>query len=145
MKIVQTRDTMSDIYLDAVQIRHQVFMLEQGVPSEIEIDKYEAMCIHFVLYGDDNKPIATCRLLPLENDRIKLQRMAVRKEYRGKEYGRIIVEKAEEFAKEQGYKVITLGAQITALGFYERMGYVKEGEMFLDANIEHYQMNKTLQ
>ncbi|MFD1898916.1 GNAT family N-acetyltransferase [Enterococcus termitis] len=144
MKIVQTRDTMSDIYLDAVQIRHQVFMIEQGVPSDIEIDKYEASCIHFVLYDDVNTPVATCRLLPLDNQMMKLQRMAVQKEYRGKDYGRLIVEKAEEFSKEQGFKAITLGAQITALGFYERMGYVKEGEMFLDANIEHYQMTKQL-
>lgn len=144
MKIVHTRDTMSDIYLDAVKIRRQVFMLEQGVPGEIEIDKYEAACIHFVLYGDENEAIATCRLLPLEDGLIKLQRMAVQKEYRGKDHGRLIVESAEKFSKEQGYRAMTLGAQITALGFYERMGYVKEGEMFLEATIEHYQMNKTL-
>ncbi|MBO0473671.1 GNAT family N-acetyltransferase [Enterococcus ureasiticus] len=144
MKIVHTRDTMSDIYLDAVKIRRQVFMLEQGVPGEIEIDKYEAACIHFVLYGDENEAISTCRLLPLEDGLIKLQRMAVQKEYRGKDYGRLIVESAEQFSKEQGYRAMTLGAQITALGFYERIGYIKEGEMFLDANIEHYQMNKPL-
>lgn len=144
MKIVHTKDTMSDIYLDAVKIRRQVFMLEQGVPGEIEIDKYEASCIHFVLYGEKNEVIATCRLLPLEDGLIKLQRMAVQKEFRGKDYGRLIVEGAELFSKEQGYNTITLGAQITALGFYERMGYIKEGELFLDANIEHYKMNKTL-
>lgn len=142
MKIAHTKDTMSDIYLDAVKIRQQVFMLEQGVPSEIEIDKYEAACIHFVLYADENEAIATCRLLPLEDGLMKLQRMAVQKEHRGKDYGRLIVESAEQFSKEQGYNTMTLGAQITALGFYERMGYVKEGEMFLDANIEHYQMKK---
>lgn len=91
-----------------------------------------------------NEAIATCRLLPLEDGLIKLQRMAVQKEFRGKDYGRLIVEGAELFSKEQGYNTITLGAQITALGFYERMGYIKEGELFLDANIEHYKMNKTL-
>ncbi|MGX7244625.1 GNAT family N-acetyltransferase [Enterococcus quebecensis] len=144
MKIVKTKDTMSDIYLDALSIRHQVFMMEQGVPSEIEIDKYEAACIHFVLYGDNNEVIATCRLLPLENGMIKLQRMAVQKEFRGKDYGRLIVENAELFSKKQGYNTITLGAQTTALGFYERMGYVTEGEKFLDADIEHYKMNKSI-
>lgn len=144
MRIVQTKDTMSDIYLDAVKIRHQVFMLEQGVPSEIEIDKYEADCIHFVLYGDTNDAIATCRLLPLQNGTMKLQRMAVQKDYRGKNYGYLIVEGAEDFSKKQGYNTITLGAQVTALGFYERMGYTKEGDIFLDANIQHYKMNKQL-
>lgn len=144
MKIVHTKDTMSTIYLDAVKIRHQVFMLEQGVPSEIEIDKYEAACIHFVLYGDNNEAIATCRLLPLEKGVMKLQRMAVQKNYRGYDYGRLLVEAAEDFSKDLGYNSITLGAQITAIGFYERMGYLKEGEMFLDAKIEHFQMNKSL-
>lgn len=144
MKIAHTKDTMSDIYLDAVKIRRHVFMMEQGVPGEIEIDKYEAACIHFVLYGDDNEVIATCRLLPLQDGLIKLQRMAVQKDYRGNDYGRLIVENAEKFSKEQGYKMMTLGAQITALGFYEKMNYIKEGEMFLDANIKHYQMNKSL-
>ncbi|MEI5993171.1 GNAT family N-acetyltransferase [Candidatus Enterococcus mansonii] len=144
MKIVHTKDTMSAIYLDALSIRHQVFMLEQHVPKEIEIDKYEAACIHFVLYSDENVAVATCRLLPLEDGVIKLQRMAVQKKFRGKEYGRLIVEAAESFSKEQGYHIVTLGAQITALGFYERMGYVKEGEKFLDADIEHYKMNKAL-
>lgn len=144
MKIVHTKDTMSTIYLDAVKIRHQVFMLEQGVPSEIEIDKYEAACIHFVLYGDNNEAIATCRLLPLGKGVMKLQRMAVQKNYRGHDYGRLLVEAAEDFSKDLGCNSITLGAQITAIGFYERMGYVKEGEMFLDAKIEHFQMNKSL-
>ncbi|MEI5989397.1 GNAT family N-acetyltransferase [Enterococcus crotali] len=142
MKIVHTKDTMSDIYLDAVKIRRQVFMQEQGVPGEIEIDKYEASCIHFVLYGDSNEAIATCRLLPLDDGLIKLQRMAVQKKFRGNDYGRLIVEGAEQFANEQGYNTVTLGAQITALGFYEKMGYIKEGDMFLDADIEHYKMNK---
>jgi predicted GNAT family N-acyltransferase len=144
MKIVHTKDTMSSIYLDALSIRHQVFMQEQGVPKEIEIDQYEAACIHFVLYTDDNQAVATCRLLPLDDQIVKIQRMAVQKAYRGRDFGKKIVENAELFAKEQGYQTITLGAQITALGFYEKMGYVKHGEKFLDAAIEHYHMDKAL-
>lgn len=144
MKIVHTKDTMSDIYLDSVRIRQQVFVSEQGVPNDIEIDKHEADCIHCVLYSDNNEAVATCRLLPLDEGAIKLQRMAVQKKYRGKDYGRLIVEDAETFAKKHGYQSITLGAQISALGFYEKLGYIKEGDMFLDANIEHYQMNKSL-
>ncbi len=52
MKVVQTKDTMSNIYLDSVRIRHQVFVVEQGVPLAREIDKDEAHCIHFVLYSE---------------------------------------------------------------------------------------------
>lgn len=144
MKIVHTKDTMSDIYLDSVRIRQQVFVSEQGVPNDIEIDKHEADCIHCVLYSDNDEAVATCRLLPLDKEMIKLQRMAVQKKFRGKDYGRLLIEDAEAFAKKQGYQSITLGAQITALGFYQKLGYTKEGEMFLDAAIEHYQMNKSL-
>mgnify|MGYP002644526779 CR=1 FL=1 len=57
---------------------------------------------------------------------------------------REIMEAAENFAKEQGYHKITLGAQVTAVGFYERLGYQKTGAPFMDAGIEHYEMNKEL-
>lgn len=141
MKIVHTRDTMSDIYLDALRIRNQVFMVEQGVPKDIEIDKNEAACIHFVLYTD-TQAVATCRLLPLKDGVMKLQRMAVLEEYRGKSFGREIIQETESFTRAQGYNTITLGAQITAVDFYEKLGYSKHGEQFMDANIPHYHMNK---
>ncbi|WP_321386590.1 GNAT family N-acetyltransferase [uncultured Enterococcus sp.] len=143
MKIVHTKDTMSDIYLDALRIRNQVFMIEQGVPKDIEIDKNEAACIHFVLYIE-NQAAATCRLLPLENGVMKLQRMAVLKEYRGRSLGREIVQETEHFSRNQGYNTITLGAQLTAVDFYEKLGYSKHGELFMDANIPHYQMDKSV-
>lgn len=142
MRVIQTKDTLSEIYVDAMRIRHQVFMVEQGVPFEEEVDQYEALCVHFVLYDDDKKALATCRLLPLENGVMKLQRMAVIKEARGKGYGELIVTEAETFAKTQGYNTIKLGAQLTALGFYEKLGYTAYGEEFLDANIPHMMMEK---
>ena len=132
MHVAQTKDTMSDLYLDAVRLRQRVFVAEQGVPEEMEIDEYEAHCIHFVLYTDHVAGV------------MKLQRMAVEKAYRGADYGRVIMEAAENFAKEQGYHKITLGAQVTAVGFYERLGYQKTGAPFMDAGIEHYEMNKEL-
>ena len=64
MIIKYTRDTMSQIYLDALHIRNEVFVHEQNVPLELEIDEYEALTLHFVLY-EENKALATLRLLPL--------------------------------------------------------------------------------
>ncbi|MHC5218161.1 GNAT family N-acetyltransferase [Enterococcus sp. LJL128] len=141
MKIVHTKDTMSDIYLDALRIRHQVFMIEQGVPKDIEIDKNEAACIHFVLY-ENKDAVATCRLLPLTDGVFKLQRMAVLSQYRGKNYGKLLIDAVEDLAKKQGYNTITLGAQLTAVEFYQKLGYIKHGEQFMDANIPHFQMEK---
>lgn len=144
MRVIQTKDTLNDIYIDAVRIRHTVFVQEQGVPLEEEIDKYEAYCIHFVAYNDEKAAIGTCRLLPLENGQIKLQRMAVLKEFRGHHIGEALVAEAENFSRLQSFHDVILGAQLTAVGFYEACGYRVYGEHFLDAGIEHVMMKKEL-
>ena len=96
-------------------------------------------CIHFVLYTN-HVAVATCRLLPLENGVMKFNEWLPKK-LRGADYGRVIMEAAENFAKERYHK-ITLGAQVTAVGFYERLGLSKQEHLY-DA-IEHYEMNKEL-
>lgn len=144
MRVVQTKDTLNDIYLDAVRIRNQVFVVEQGVPLTREIDKDEAHCVHFVLYSEKKKPLGTVRLLPLENGKMKLQRMAILLNYRHQGLGKILVAEAESFAKRQGYNTILLGAQSTAKHFYEKLGYKAYGELFEDAGITHISMKKEL-
>lgn len=142
MKIVDTKDTMSQIYLDAVKIRHQVFVNEQGVPLEIEIDKDEAYAIHFVLYTDENEPAATVRLLPLKNGLVKVQRMAVLAKYRGLHYGEHVLEAAEDFARKQHFSELVLGGQLTAVPFYQKLGYETYGPEFREAGIQHLHMRK---
>lgn len=145
MKIKQTRDTLSTTYLDAVKIRNLIFVQGQGVPLSIEIDKNEAYCIHFVLYDDNDKPLATCRLLPDEQKGfVTLQRMAVLDTHQGLGLGRRLLQAAETFAKEQRFKKITLHAQMTAYDFYAKNGYLPVGEQFLEAGIEHITVEKTL-
>lgn len=144
MKIVQTRDTLSGIYLDAIRIRHQVFIVEQGVPLEREIDKDEARCIHFVLYSEKKEPCGTVRLLPLDNGKMKLQRMAILQNFRQQGLGNHLVKEAEEFTKNQGYNTILLGAQETAVNFYSKLGYEIYGEPFEDAGMPHLHMRKKM-
>ncbi len=144
MLITHTKDTMSNIYLDALKIRNEVFVKEQNVPLELEIDQNEAQTIHFVLYEEVKVPLATVRLLPLDEKKIKVQRMAVLKEHRQKGLGKILMQAAENFAQEHGYQKIILGAQLTAADFYEAIGYQPEGEIFLDAGIEHVTMTKEI-
>lgn len=143
MKIVQTKDTMSEIYLDALRIRHHVFVEEQQVPLALEIDENEAYSVHFVLYVDGVAQ-ATVRLLPIDATHVKVQRMAVEKAARGKKYGQVLLEAAEDFAQKQGFTQITLGAQLSAETFYAKSGYVARGPIFLDAGIEHVEMTKEL-
>ncbi len=144
LRIVQTKDTLSEIYVDALRIRSEVFMKEQGVPVTIEVDEHEAYCIHFVYYDDDNKALGTCRLLPLSEGNIKLQRMAVLKPYRQQKIGLELMLEAERFAKRHGFKEMTLGAQLTALPFYAKLGYKPQGTVFEEANMPHQQMTKAL-
>jgi len=144
LRILQTRDTMSEIYLAAVKIRNQVFVKEQNVPLSIEIDGNEAYAIHFVLYDDNKTPLATVRLLPINDEIVKVQRMAVLKDYRGKGLGKILLKGAEDFAKEHDFKEITLGAQWQVRNFYQEMGFKEQGDPFYEAGMKHITMTKLL-
>ncbi|WP_291291487.1 GNAT family N-acetyltransferase [Enterococcus sp.] len=145
MYVAQTKDTLSEIYLDSLKIRNDVFVKEQGVPLSLEIDQDEANAVHFVLYNEQKEATATLRLLPIDGQTLKLQRMAVPAAHRKKGLGRILIEGAEDFARKQGYQTIVLGAQLTAKGFYLSLGYQPEGEVFLDADMPHIKMSKNLQ
>ncbi|MGT2837401.1 GNAT family N-acetyltransferase [Streptococcus macacae] len=145
MKIRYTRDTLSSTYLDAIKIRQTVFVKGQGVPLALEIDKNEAYCIHFVLYDETEKAAATCRLLPDKSQSsVTLQRMAVLSGNRGKNYGKIILEAAMDFAKKQGFQKMDLHAQIAAQGFYLKMHFKPIGQEFEEAGIRHILMEKAL-
>jgi predicted GNAT family N-acyltransferase len=145
MKIKQTRNTLSDTYLDAMKIRQSVFVQEQGVPRTMEIDKNEAHCLYFVLYDDNGKALATCRLLPDDIlSYVTLQRMAVLKEYRGKNLGITLLDQVLEFCRLQGFKKVILHAQLSALNFYEKFQFSQVGQTFEEAGIQHVTMEKTL-
>ena len=93
--IEETVDLSSSIYDDAITLRKEVFVLEQQVPIELELES-EEKCIHFVLY-ENKEPLATVRLFPKENGLYKVQRMAVKHEARKKGFGRDIMIYVEEF------------------------------------------------
>ena len=142
MEIKYTTDLNSTIYQDALKIRYEVFVNEQKVPPELEIDE-EANCLHFVLYNQ-NEALATCRLYKKTTEIVKLQRMAVLKSARGSQLGRKLMLATEAKAVELGYQKIILGAQNTAIGFYQTLGYQIDGPEFLDAGIPHHLMEKVL-
>ncbi|WP_335338707.1 GNAT family N-acetyltransferase [Carnobacterium antarcticum] len=81
MHFIWTSDLTSPTYHDALQIRHTVFVGEQGVPEEMEIDELEGETDYIVGYVDDH-PVATARVLPIGQDTYKIQRVAVLKNYR---------------------------------------------------------------
>lgn len=137
-----TQDTKSAVYQDSLQLRKEVFIQEQGVSPEIEIDEKEDSCMHIVGYTETGKPAATGRLYPLSPDTCKVQRVAVAKEMRGNHYGKELMNKLEEIALENNFSKIILGAQNQALPFYKKMGYQVISEEYAEAGILHHDVEK---
>lgn len=127
-------------FYDQVLVRSDVFLIEQKVPIKEEIDILDAEAIQFIVY-DEEKPVGAARFRIVDG-KGKVERVCVLKTYRQNGIGRIMMDKIEEYAKEQGIQKLVLNAQLSALPFYNRLGYKAYGEIFLDANIEHKAMEK---
>jgi len=120
----------------AFAIRRKVFVDEQGVDQNLEYDK-EDQSNHYLLLLS-GKPIATARWRETEKG-TKLERFAVLPEFRNRGFGEIILDAVLKDVKPLG-KTIYLHSQVRAVSFYERNGFAKEGEMFVEAGIEHFYM-----
>lgn len=132
----------------AFAIRRDVFIQEQGVSEAEEIDGLDATCEHLV-YLDGAQAVATGRLRTVSDEAGvlwgKIERIAVRKAWRGKGLGKIIVEGLVALGQEtQQLKHFKLGSQCEAIPFYEKLGFEAYGEEFLDARIPHRMMKKVL-
>ena len=121
---------------DAQRLRTEVFVIEQGVPIELEWDESDEVSIHAVVYGEDNQPIATGRLLPVGH----IGRMAVQKALRGTGIGRFLLTSLLHEAQRLGHTILVLHAQTYAVGFYLRHGFQPEGSEFMEAGIPHMLM-----
>lgn len=123
----------------ALAIRVQVFVLEQGVPPEEEKDSYDASAFH-LLASEDGVPLATARLVRLADDVGKVGRVAVLAQARGRGLGRDLMLRIHQEARALKLRELTLGSQMQAVPFYEKLGYVTQGEQFLDGGIPHLRM-----
>jgi len=140
IKIVNNQKMLNQ----ALKVREIVFINEQKVPLSEENDQYETEATHFLAYNKKNQPIATCRTRVYANNKVKIERVCVLKAYRGLKIGENLINFAEQAAKSQGFKEAVLGAQTTVLDFYQKLGYQVCSKPFMEANIEHYLMKKTL-
>lgn len=123
-------------------IRKTVFVEEQAVPLELELDEYDDVATHFLL-RDGDTPLATARLLD-KHGRAKIGRVAVLKEARGRGLGLVLMRAVLEEARRQGFTEAVLDSQTYAIPFYERLEFVAEGEEFDDAGIPHFLMRRRL-
>lgn len=127
---------------EAIDIRTEVFINEQGFHDEF--DDIDEKAIHIILF-ESNKPIAVCRVYYSEDKKCyAIGRIAVVKKYRGKAYGAKVVQTAEDEIKKKLGNKIGLSAQERVSKFYEKLGYKKYGEIYLDEGCPHIWMEKTL-
>jgi predicted GNAT family N-acyltransferase len=131
---------------EASRIRFRVFVEEQGVPRDIELDERDADCVHALAY-EQGKVVGTGRLLPREENAgavAHIGRMAVLAECRGKGIGGRILESLIDKARERGDKLIALSAQVHAVEFYRSHGFEPMGEIYADAGIPHRKMRRAI-
>lgn len=126
---------------DAIAVRTQVFVHEQAVPPELEMDEMDSVSIHAVAYGDDGAALGTGRLLPDGH----IGRMAVYARARGLRVGSAILDALIVRARQLACPRLVLNAQSHAMGFYERHGFVAQGPEFMEAGIPHREMVLELQ
>ncbi len=125
----------------AIALRRAVFVDEQGVPLEDEVDGRDGEALHLVAVADEGTVVGTCRLLT-DGTTLKLGRMAVAPAARRAGVGLRLLELADAEAAACGAERTVLAAQRSALPLYERGGYAARGDVFLDAGIEHVWMEK---
>jgi predicted GNAT family N-acyltransferase len=124
----------------AAPIRYAVFVEEQAVPQEIELDAMDERSLHAVAF-DGGKAVATARLLPDGH----IGRMAVLKEWRGRGIGSEILRALVEKARSRGAREVFLSAQVQAVEFYRAYGFAEEGAEYLEAGILHRDMRRRLE
>jgi predicted GNAT family N-acyltransferase len=140
-----------DLFAEAMRIRTDVFVLEQLVPAEHELDALDEEAIHFLLpsSGQPARYIATGRLFAAPSvgeglKAVKMGRMAVLASGRGQGAGRRLMLAMMEYAHKQGFQLAVLDAQVQAQGFYGQLGFEAEGETFWDEGILHIKMHRSL-
>ncbi|UPV73993.1 GNAT family N-acetyltransferase [Halorussus limi] len=140
---------------DALAVRSEVFVEEQGVPEDLELDGKDDEAIHVVGYaegessdgradGETPRPVGAGRLREVGDGVGKVERVAVLKPHRGEGVGRVIMDELEAAAAEQGLSKLVMHAQSPVEGFYRDLGYETTSDEFEEAGIPHVEMAKSL-
>ena len=126
----------------ALALRLEVFVVEQNVPVDEEVDEHDETALHLVAV-EDGRVIATARVV-MEGDTAKLGRVAVARHARRRGIAGRLIAASEAHARAHGAARVALAAQTGALPLYEKAGYIAYGERFMDADLEHLMMEKRL-
>jgi predicted GNAT family N-acyltransferase len=149
MTVTVRRVRAEDGRADALAVRREVFIEEQGVPEDLEVDGRDDEAVHFVAC-DDGDPVGAARLRGKSGDSVsnastgKVERVAVVADRRGEGLGRQIMAELETTAAEEGIETLVLHAQLHVEGFYRELDYETTSDVFEEAGIDHVEMRKEL-
>ncbi|WP_342305425.1 GNAT family N-acetyltransferase [Methanolobus sp. ZRKC5] len=128
----------SDDFSDAYKVRRDVFVIEQNIDENLELDEYDVISLHLVVYND-KIPVATGRIFE-HDDSFTIGRICIIKEYRNRNIGKLLMKNLIEKTISMGAKELHLSSQLYATGFYKKFGFKEYGETYDDAGIEHISM-----
>jgi len=127
----------------AFEVRKQVFVEEQGIPEDLELDELDMEAMHVVV-KDGERIVGTARVLFLAASQAKLERMAILKPFRRRGIGKGIISFLDEEFKNRGTEQVVLHAQCSAVNFYKSCGFEESGSPFWEVGIKHVKMQKRL-
>jgi predicted GNAT family N-acyltransferase len=130
-------------YEEMVKLREEILRKPLGLSfstEELEAEKDDLLLAAY----EDDQLLGCCMLVQEGEDTVRLRQMAVVDDLQGKGIGRVLMQFAENLAHDRGFKRIKMHARKNAIGFYEKMGYKRIGDEFLEITIPHYVMEKQL-
>ena len=135
--VIKKVDTKKELN-EAFDIRKKVFVEEQNVPEELELDEFEEIAEHFIAYLNKN-PIG-CARIRIFNNFVKLERIAILKEYRNKGYGSQLTKYLIDKITKDTQKDVIIHSQEYAKNFYKKFGFKIIGNPFYEAGLKHVKM-----
>lgn len=111
------------------------FVLERDLDVEDEFDSNDCDGTIYSVIFNDKQPVSTVRLLPLNDEVVRITRVATLREHRGQKLGTEVVRSLEEIVQKQKFKKMLIHTELTAVSFYETLGYVKSGDIYQEDGV----------
>jgi predicted GNAT family N-acyltransferase len=138
MKLNIRKVNNSSDFFKLLEVRKKVYVDELNVPIELEFDEYDETAFHFVVEVDDIV-VGTARLVALDNEG-NIGRVCILKDFRRKGLGTKLITSIINASMNMGLDRLTVEAKVDALPFYEKMGFVNEGNEYLEIGVPHNKM-----
>ena len=143
IRVIRATETWQQAGAYAVRI--QGMARQHGITLRREFDEHDTPETKYIVLTDDDYPVATCRLYALDAAAAMIGRVVVLPEYRGQGLGRIVVDEAENWLRELGFRTAVVESRDVAVGFYEKLGYcVTNGDVIRGDTFDCIRMEKAL-